>query len=218
MYKKILTAVAATATLFMMTSCGPMPAANGVQTSQPTAAAGYSGMGQPAGNVGQTLMNLLSGALIPTEMQIVGTWAYQSPAVVFTSQNALASLGGNVVSSGIENKMQTYLAKYGITSGSTTITFNQDKTFVINTKNRNITGTYSIVNKAVQMTFTGRTQPCRMTPQLDNGTLVIVADATKIKDFLQGIGSDNGSQELGMLTNIMQQFNGMQLGIRMQKR
>lgn len=217
MRKTILTAASA-ATLLLATSCG-MPLDRGMQTSeQPTPAAGYNGMGQAAGGIGQTLINLLSGALIPTEMQICGTWEYQSPAVVFNSQNALASLGGSVVSSGIENKMQTYLAKYGISSGNTTITFNQDKTFVVKTSKRTITGTYTVVNQAVQMTFTGMTQPCRMTPQLDNGTLVIVADATKLKDFLQGMGTASGNQQLDAITSLMKQFSGMQLGIRMKKR
>lgn len=213
MKSKILSAAIMSASMFLMSSCGPMGSAG-----QTTTVNNPNQMGQMGGSLGQTLLGLLSGALVPTESQIVGTWVYQSPAVVFTSDNALATLGSSVVSSGIEGKMQTYLAKYGITNGNMSFTFNTDKTFTMMVKGKSIPGTYSIAGQTVLLTFAGFSQPSRLTPQLTNGSLVIVTDASKIKNFVQGMGAASNSSELNAITSLMNQFNGMQLGIRMQKR
>lgn len=201
------------AMLLGMTSCGNMMMPAG--GSQTTTAAGSQ---QAATGLGEMLMGLLSGSLIPTESQIVGTWVYQSPAVIFTSQNALSNLGGAVASSGIEQKLQSYLSKYGITSGNTTITFNKDKTFSANIKGKVVNGTYTINGQTVSMTFAGSNQPSRLTPQLNNGTLVIAGDATKIMTFAQGLGANSSNQDIAAISSIMNQFNGMQLGIRLQKK
>ena len=161
--------------------------------------------------------SVITSKLVPTSQQIVGTWTYQSPAVLFDTDNALTNLGGATVSTTIENKLQTQLAKYGIKSGQMTITFNSDKTFSVNYKSKKITGTYTITDSKVQLTFNGKKNPCSVTPQLNNGSLVIVANATKIKDFLQGIGAASSSTELNSISTLLKQCKGMQIGMRLKK-
>lgn len=211
------TVAALSAAILSLSSCGAMMAPgagqNGSQTSQSNGNDAIAGSG-----IGQAIMNILSGKLIPTESQIVGTWVYDTPAVVFNSDNVLSSIGGQVASSGIENKLQSYLNKYGITSGNTSITFNKDKTFTANVKGKAINGKYIINGQTVQMTFDGMAQPSKMTPQLSNGSLIIVGDATKLMTFVQGLGAASSNQQIAGITTLMKQFNGMQLGIRLQKK
>lgn len=165
-----------------------------------------------------SLGSVLKNKLIPTNSQIEGTWQYESPAIVFTSENALTNLGGSTVSKQLETKMQSHLTKYGIKKGGMTMTFNSDKTFSVTYKNRTHKGTYTIADKKVQMTFTGMQKPCKMTPQLEDGTLVIAADATKIKDFFQGIGAGATATSLTAITSILKKFNSMQIGMRLTKK
>lgn len=160
--------------------------------------------------------SLITSKLVPTSTQIVGTWAYQEPAVMFTSSNALKSATSSVISKQIENKLQTYLTKAGIKKGNMSITFESDKTFYVSKAGKKVaTGTYAMSNSEVSLTFKGRKTPCKMTPQLDNGTLVVVTDLTKLKTFLEGIGS-NVSQ-LSTLTSLMKSMDGMKVGIRLSK-
>ena len=162
------------------------------------------------------LTNIISSKLIPTSQQIIGTWTYQEPAVMFTSDNALKSAASSMASKTIETKLQNYLTKVGITKGNLSITFKEDKTFTVNRKGKTIrTGTYTITDSDVTLKFKGRKNPCKVTPQLDNGTLVIVMDATKLKTFMQNIGS-NVSQ-LSTIVSLMKSMDGMKLGIRMSK-
>lgn len=167
-------------------------------------------------NVLSALGNIITSKLIPTSSQIVGTWAYQEPAVMFTSSNALKNTASSVVTKQIENKLQTYLNKAGIKKGNMSITFESDKTFYVSKAGKKVaTGTYTMSNSEVSLTFKGRKTPCKMTPQLDNGTLVVVTDLTKLKTFLEGIGS-NVSQ-LSTLTSLMKSMDGMKVGIRLSK-
>ena len=163
-----------------------------------------------------TLTNIISSKLVPTSQQILGTWTYQEPAVMFTSDNALKSAASSVATKSIETKLQSYLNKVGITKGNLSITFKEDKTFIVNKKGKVIkTGTYAINDSEITLTFKGRKTPSKVTPQLDNCTLVIVMDATKLKTFMQNIGS-NVSQ-LSTIVSLMKSMDGMKLGIRLSK-
>lgn len=163
------------------------------------------------------LTNIISSKLIPTSSQILGTWTYQEPAIMFTSSNALKSAASSLVSKTIETKLQSYLTKVGITKGNLSVTFNSDKSFVVNRKSKKVaSGTYTIdSNGDVTLKFKGRKNASKVTPQLDNGTLVIVMDATKLKTFMQNIGS-NVSQ-LSSIVSIMKSMDGMKVGVRLSK-
>lgn len=164
-----------------------------------------------------SLGNIITSKLIPTSSQIVGTWAYQEPAVMFTSSNALKSATSSIVTKQIEKKLQNYLTKTGIKKGNMDITFESDKSFYVSKGGKKVaTGTYTMSNSEVVLTFKGRKNPCKLTPQLDNGTLVVVMDLTKLKTFFEGIGS-NVSQ-LSAITSLMKSMDGMKVGIRMAKK
>ena len=136
---------------------------------------------------------------------------------MFTSENALKNAASSIATRSIESKLQSYLSKVGITKGNMSVTFNEDKTFVINRKSKKLaSGTYTIDdNGDITLTFKGRKTPSKVTPQLDNGSLIVVMDATKLKTFMQNIGS-NVSQ-LSTIVSLMKSMDGMKLGIRMSK-
>lgn len=164
-----------------------------------------------------TIGSIISSKLVPTSAQIVGTWAYREPAVMFTSGNALKSATSSVVSKQIETKLQGYLNKAGIRNGNMTITFEKDKSFYVLRNGKKIaSGTYAVSKNDVTLTFKGKKTPSKLTPQLDNGTLVVVMDATKLKTFFEGIGS-NVSQ-LATVTSLLKSMDGMKVGIRMTKK
>jgi hypothetical protein len=163
-----------------------------------------------------SLTGIISSKLIPTEKQIIGTWAYQEPAVMFTSDNALKSAAGSVASASVEKKLQTYFSKVGIKKGNLTMTFDENKVFAIKKDTKSVrTGTYAIEGSTVTLTFKGKTKPCKITPQLDNGSLVMVMDATSLKNFMSGIASYVSS--LSTVTTVLNAYDGMKVGIRLSK-
>ena len=77
------------------------------------------------GNTGQDIISgltsIFSNNKVATADKLVGTWVYEEPAIVFESSNLLQKAGGTIVSSRIEKRLQTVLAKYGIKKGNGSI-------------------------------------------------------------------------------------------------
>ncbi|MDO4172548.1 MAG: DUF4923 family protein [Prevotellaceae bacterium] len=176
-----------------------------------------SSTGGSTGNVLSTIGSIISSKLTPTSKQIVGTWVYQKPAVMFTSGNAVKSATASVVSRQIESKLQAHLTKIGVNNGNMCMVFEEDKTFYVQRKGKKVaSGTYVLDKNDITLTFKGKNKPCKVTPQLDNGTLVIVMDMTKLKDFFEGVGSK--IPQLSTITSLMKTMDGMEVGIRMTKK
>ncbi len=133
-----------------------------------------------------------------------------------TSATALKSAASSAVTSSIEKKLQSYLTKAGITEGNMSITFNEDKSFTVERSDKQVaSGTYTIDDDEVSLTFKGRSSASKLTPQLDNGTLVLVADATQIKTLFENLGSN--ISQLSTLTSLTKSMDGMKIGIRLSK-
>jgi hypothetical protein len=165
----------------------------------------------------ESLVGVISSKLIPNSQQIVGTWVYQEPAIMLTSSNNLKQYASSAITKSLEQKLQSYLAKAGFKEGKSSITFNADKSFVINYGTKSIKkGTYTLENNEVRLTFTGKTAPCKVTPQLDNGSLIVVMDATKFKTFMENIGAQ--VSQLSTVTAALKQMDGMKIGVRCTKK
>lgn len=181
------------------------------------ASAAQSAAGKSGNGTLSSITNVITSKLVPTSSQIVGTWKYQKPAVMFTSESAVKNATASLASSTIENKLQTnYLSKIGVIKNNMSVTFKADKTFTMERAGKTVaSGTYAITGNDVSLTFKNKKQPCKLTPQLDNGTLVLVADATKLKTFLENAGAK--VQSLSTITAITKSMTGMKIGIRMAK-
>lgn len=64
------------------------------------------------------LTNVFSSSKVATKDKIVGTWVYEEPAVLLSSDNTLKNIGGKLASSTIEKKLKDKLEGYGFKKGS----------------------------------------------------------------------------------------------------
>ena len=159
----------------------------------------------------------LSSAIATISSKLVpNTWVYQEPAIMLTSNSSLKELASSAATKSLEQKLQSYLSQIGLKKGKGSITFNEDKSFSVKYGTKPVKkGTYTLKNQEVILTFTGKTKPCNVTPQLDNGSLVIVMDATKFKEFMQNIGAQ--VSQLSTVVAAMKQMDGMKIGVRLTK-
>ncbi len=163
-----------------------------------------------------TLASIISSKLVPSSSQIVGTWVYKEPAIMFTSSSSLKSTASSLATSTIEDKLQTQLSKAGISAGNCSITFNSDKSFTINRSSKQVaSGTYTLSDDDVQLTFKGKSSASSITPQLDNGSLVLVTDVSNVKEAFESFGSN--ISQLSTLTSLSKSMDGMKVGLRMEK-
>jgi hypothetical protein len=164
------------------------------------------------------VLGSLLGKTKVSQEDLVGTWTYSKPAVAFESSNLLKKAGGSIISSAVENKAATQLAKYGIKAGSMTFTFASDKTFTCKVGNRTTTGTYTVNGTNIVFTYVDVKTLTANLKQSGN-KLQISFTANKLLTFLQGLNTLNASsQTLSTISSLMKSYNGMQLGLLFNKK
>ncbi|MBQ4444909.1 MAG: DUF4923 family protein [Prevotella sp.] len=172
-----------------------------------------------AANTG-TLTNILFGIIganTLTEETIVGTWNYKAPGCAFTSENALAKAGGQVVSATVVEKMQPTYNTLGIKSGNTKFTFNADKSFSATIGGKPINGTYTynpstgaIALKTLLLNANG------YLTRTANG-MSLTFESKKLLSALQLIGGMSGNQTLSTVSEISKNYDGIRLGFDLTK-
>lgn len=151
------------------------------------------------------------GAL--TKIAIVGSWSYSAPAVKLDGEDTLTSLSGSALSATLGSKMESIFAKVGIVEGSCSVTFNEDGTFTMPIKSRNITGTYTYNNEDNSLTMTlGQEKKVEVKgfAYISGANLQLVFQINKLTDFLVNIGSSVSS--LSTVTNLIKQYENIYLG------
>lgn len=169
------------------------------------------------GDLISTLTSVFSGDKQASENQIVGTWVYTEPAIVFESDNFLAKTGANLMAEKLEEKLQTYLTKYGIEPGVMTITFAEDGTFTESLKNKTINGSWSVEDSKLVLTY-GTIKPVSITTQVSGTTLLIVTDATQLLNFMKTMGSNSTNSSISAITTLMKSISGLQAGLTLVKK
>lgn len=168
-------------------------------------------------NILSGLSTIFSSSKVATAEQLVGTWTYQEPAVVFESSNILKQAGGKLVSQKIEKKLQTTLAKYGIKKGKMTMTFDKNGNFTQTISKKAVKGTYTVDGKSVNLTYTGGVKQILGTTQVDGSSLLIVMDASKLLKFAGAASSLTNNSLLKTAGSLLISMDGMQCGVRLTK-
>ena len=214
--KKCIFMVSVTISSLMFSSCGTIgqSGTSGIGTSSQTG--GLSGV---LGNLGglQGIGEVLSGVLGVTTQDIVGTWTYQEPAVLFESDNMLAKAGGQLAAKTVESKLKTDYEKVGIKSGLMTMTFDRSGNFSQTVSGKTQSGTYTVNNGAVNLTYSGGTQQIVGTTQFDGNNLVIVMDVTKLLNFAKTAAASSNNQTLNGISSIANSFSGMKGSLKFKK-
>ena len=147
------------------------------------------------------LTSIFSSKKQATKENVIGTWSYTEPAIVFTSDNILAKAGSKIAANKLEKKIQEYLTRYGIKPGAFTMTFNEDGTLI-----------------PVTVLSAG---PCvkslAVTTQVSGKEMMFVTDATKLLNLFKTFGAKSSSSQIRTITSLMKSINGMQAGVTMRK-
>ncbi|MGI6231576.1 MAG: lipocalin-like domain-containing protein [Prevotella sp.] len=190
---------------------------NKVSSAASSATSSTKSSSSSTGSLISGLTSIFSSNKVAKASDLVGTWSYEEPAVVFTSENALSNLGGKAASSVIEKKLQTQLSKYGITKGKMTMTFDKDGNFTQNIGGRKLTGTYTLSDKNVVLKYGGTVSQIVGTTQVDGNSLLIVMDASKLLKYASTLGSLSGNSTLKTASSLLGNMDGMECGLRLKK-
>ena len=169
------------------------------------------------------LTNIFSSEKQASKNNLVGTWEYSEPAIVFESDNLLAKAGASIASSKIEDKLQEQLSKFGFESGAFSITFNEDGTFSTSFNRTSFPGqyTFSQQEKTLELDY-GRNEKLKgiaLKTNVSVGTssMQLLFNADKLLEFISKVTSSAGDSKLGALTSLLDQYDGMQIGFELKR-
>jgi hypothetical protein len=177
---------------------------------------GVLGGSQSGDNIASTLTSVFSSDKQADAKNIIGTWSYSEPAIVFTSSNLLTKVAAKVAANKLEDKIQSYLSKYGIKPGAMTMTFKEDGTFEQTLNGKKTSGTWSIKDSKLQLSIL-KVKALSITTQLDGKNLQFVTDATKMLNLFKSIGAKSSNSNIKTVTSLMKNVNGMQAGVTLRK-
>ncbi len=184
--------------------------------STSASSSGGSGLGSALGSI---LGNVLgSDKLTPAD--IAGTWNYSAPAVTFKSDDLLKKAGGSAASATIENKISPYYAKAGL--NKMVLTVNADSTFTMKFNRGSLSGTLQQGEPGF-MTFNFKAMGKINVGSLNaavskaGNQLSVTFDISKLMSLVNSIASISGNSTLKGVNSLLQSYDGMQAGFRLQK-
>lgn len=187
-----------------------------------TQASAQSSLGSVLGSLGEKL----SGVIYTAPISLDGTYKYTGSAVSVTSSEGgiLSSLAGTAVTTGIETKVDEYLAMVGIKPGAMSFTFNQaDDSFTLNIAGMAIPGNYRVGDgeKTITLNFGKSMQFLSMTGTLETTStsarmLFTVDKAMALIKKVAGKLGESSSKVAG-IAKLAEGYDNYRIGFRMAK-
>ncbi len=152
---------------------------------------------------------------------IKGTWNYTGSAVKLESEDLVKSAAAGVAATQVEKKLDEYLAKAGLKSGTFSFTFNEDNTFYTTVKGKNFNGTYTLAEdgKTLNLKY-GKTlgsTGITATAQINASTFELLFKADKLLDLIGKLTSATSNSTLKTIGSLAGQYDGMKIGLELQK-
>ena len=162
------------------------------------------------------LTSIFSSNKQATADNIVGTWSYDSPAIVFESEDFLTKTGAALAANKLETSIQNTLAKYGITKDKFSITFMEDGTFTETIRGKSNSGKWAVEDSKLQLTYQLKTM--EITTQKEGDQLMFVTDASKLLNLIQTLGAKTATRSsLSTITALAKNIKGMKVGLTLVK-
>ena len=162
------------------------------------------------------LTSIFSSNKQATADNIVGTWSYDSPAIVFESEDFLTKTGAALAANKLETSIQNTLAKYGITKDKFSITFKEDGTFTETIRGKSYSGKWAVEDSKLQLTYQLKTM--EITTQKEGDQLMFVTDASKLLNLIQTLGAKTATNSsLSTISALAKNIKGMKVGLTLVK-
>lgn len=156
---------------------------------------------------------------------LAGTWTYTGSAVSLTGKTALAQVGAAAAQSTIQEKVDGYLAKVGVVSGSMVFTFTSDNNFTCQVKGKTLSGTWAYDSKTngIHLYFGKVMKYLQM-----DGVLKVTSTGCQMlftadkflefsKTMLAAVKTKNASSTLDTISALLENYEGLYIGFNLTK-
>lgn len=214
------TVILAAAMLLTLSGCNMPTSTTSTSGSSASSTGGILGSIIGAATNTETITNAISSVIglnKLTKSKLVGTWKYDGPGCAFTSQNALAQAGGEVVATQIEQKLSTEYSKLGFTKSNTYITFNEDGTFSGKVDGKSLSGNWTFDESTQALKLSGLLLSLNGYATRNGSGISILFESKKILTLLQTVAALSGNSTLSTIGDISKNYDGVRVGFDMAK-
>lgn len=189
-----------------------------------------------AETITNVLGSLIGNSLTLSEKMLEGTWTYSGTSCVLESDEALSNIGGTLVTSQIEEKLDANLAKVGVKEGSCSFIFIGTDSCALVIGSHTLQGNYTLnaEEKKIDFEFYGLLTMNSFV-SYDVSSLSIVFDADKLLSLVQktldtvsdynnkygGIAKSAATgtttATLSTVSGLLSNYDGMMLGLRLKR-
>lgn len=177
-----------------------------------------------------TLSSIIDGVISTDDISVAdleGTWSYTGPAVSFASEDLLEKAGGSVVTSQIEEELEPYYEKAGLTG--MTFVFDSEGNVTVTLKSgKTISGTVTEGDTSGTMVFNFASSLSKISSKLSSvgnltayvtkGTsLSIMFDASKLQTVVSTLSSLTSNSTLSTLSSLLSSYDGVYAGFKFSK-
>ena len=165
-------------------------------------------------------VNTVKGAFEKKSVEaakLVGTWTYVEPVVMPLNNKLLSKAAGWLADDELEKVLRAYVEKANVTPQNTSLTLRQDGTFSRSTAGRKQQGVW-MVNGDKLMLGINNVQIAALTTHLENDTLKMVVEVSRVMSLLQTAGALSDSKTHNALIKISKRVKGVGGGFLMARK
>ena len=167
---------------------------------------------------GGTIANVITSVIGMdklTQRSLIGNWTYSGPGCAFTSENLLAKAGGEVAATKIEQELQPYYDRIGLSSSNTRITFNEDQTFSAVIAGKSLSGTYTFDEANSKITMKTLLFSFNCFAKREYSGISLLFESKKLLTILQTVAMMSGNDTYQKIGELSKNYDGVRLGFDM---
>ena len=168
-------------------------------------------------SVASTVTSKLTGS--SSSFTLEGTWKYTGQDCQFESDNLLAKAGGTVAASTVESKMEEVLTKLGFDEDCTFVFEESSYTMTVGSKSSSGTYTYDSDSGELKLTSKLKVSFTCTVSVSSSSKISLLFDADKLMSLAKTIGNvaSSTSSTISTVTSLLENYDGLQLGIVLEK-
>ena len=169
---------------------------------------------------GGTIANVFSSVIGMDKLSqrgLIGSWNYSGPGCAFTSENLLAKAGGEVAATKIEQELQPYYDKLGLSSSNTRITFNEDQTFSAVIAGKSLSGKYTFDETNAKITMQTLLFSFNCYAKREYGGISLLFESKKLLTVLPAVALMSGNDTAQKVGELSKNYDGVRLGFDMKQ-
>ena len=167
--------------------------------------------------LGSVLGAVLSNVLFGGQSGILGSWFYNAPSVVFTTQNTLTNAGGNATVANMNSSLASDYNAIGINRSNTSFSFINGNTFTAKVNGIPFNGTYVYNPQNGEIKLKTSTETLKGNVMRTQNGMGLMFDANQMVNLLQKEGHVSNPEAVQAVSNLAKSANGARVGFELTK-